>query len=361
MTPVGAYIHVPFCATKCPYCDFYSEKYSSELVKSYKNAVIRRIMAYPYRTAVDTIYFGGGTPSLISEKYIEEILNALYSHFSVKSLETTIEVNPKTVNYYKLSAYHSMGINRLSIGVQSCNDKELEFLGRKHSWKNSFETIENAARAGFDNISCDLMIGLDGQTISSLRSSINTLVKLPIQHISSYMLKIEANTPFNCESIISRLPDEDAYADMYLFMVDHLNSKGFAQYEISNFARSGFESIHNNKYWQCKEYIGIGPSAHSYFNGKRYTSDINLEQFISSENADHIITDDNPCSYEERLMLGLRLKKGIRISDFPELDKKLQRLGKEMLKNELIEIKDNVLSLTAKGFLISNSIISSLL
>ena len=360
MSKTGIYIHVPFCARKCPYCDFYSDKFTKETALDYTKAVIRDINAFPDRLTVDTVYFGGGTPSMLHAECLSEILTALRERFELVSPEITLEVNPSTVTEQKLTAYHDMGINRLSFGVQSAIDTELSFLGRLHTFDKAKRAVELAKQVGFDNISCDLMIGIPYQTEDSLNYSIEALCGLPITHISSYMLKIEEGTPFDSEETKKLLPDEETVSDYYLKMVDMLEERGFVQYEISNFSKSGFESRHNLKYWNCEEYVGFGPSAHSYYGDKRYSVPDNLSGFISGE-YEHIVTDDTPGQWDERIMLGLRLKKGINVSDYPEKREHLLKKAALFEKAGYMEINGSSISLTPRGFLLSNSIITELI
>lgn len=355
----GVYIHVPFCSKKCPYCDFYSCNYSIKSAEKYKNAVIRNIRNLPYAD-VDTVYFGGGTPSIIPSEYIAEIIEALECRFNLISPEITIEINPCTVTEAKLNSYKIAGINRLSVGVQSGNNDELEFLGRSHSFEKAADTIMLAAETGFYNISCDLMIALKDQTFEKLECSVTNIINLPIQHVSSYILKVEKETPFYKNKTWRLLPDDDQIADLYLYTVKLLEESGFKQYEISNFSKIGYKSRHNMKYWKCEEYLGIGPSAHSYFNGKRYYVPDDLDSFC--ENDHQIIINENaePGSGNERIMLGLRLTEGINLEDFDNnLD--LYKRSMKYCKNGFAELNDNYLKLTPKGFLVSNSIITDLL
>lgn len=358
--PLGIYIHVPFCAKKCPYCDFYSCNYTFRSMEGYVNGIIRDIESFDKTDSVDTIYIGGGTPSIIPAEYIEKILKAIYEKFNVTDSEITIEINPSTVNKDKLQKYKNAGINRLSVGVQSANNKELEFLGRNHSFNQAKDVIISAKEVGFENISCDLMIGIPHQSHNSLKKSIESILCLPISHISSYILKIEEGTPFDNQSIIKQIPDEDAVSDMYLFMVSLLESNGFKQYEISNFSKNGFESRHNLKYWQCKEYLGFGPAAHSFYNKKRYCYPANVESFIKSA-PEQIITDYSPADEDEKIMLGLRLTKGINLEALPTKKEKILLKSDIFIKNKLMIKSENNIRLTPKGFLVSNSIITELL
>ncbi|NLP26853.1 MAG: radical SAM family heme chaperone HemW [Clostridiales bacterium] len=358
---LGLYIHVPFCEKKCPYCDFYSVSYCRDTARLYTDAVIRNIKAYRGNAEIDTIYFGGGTPSILPVEFITSILQAVNENYIVNEAEITIEINPKTVNTKKLLQLRKMGVNRVSIGVQSCVDSELEALGRIHNYDEARKTVLSAYKAGFKNISCDLMLGVIGQTVDSLIYSINQLCKLPISHVSAYMLKIEENTEFNKQNIIDSLPCEDLVSDMYLLMVENLEENGFSQYEISNFSKIGFESKHNLKYWECKEYIGIGPSSHSYFNGKRTAVPNSLQDFIELDRQTEIVTEENPGSFEEIAMLQLRLKEGLCLTKFNNKLDSIMNKAIPFEKMGLLTISDNTIALTAKGFLVSNAIIGGLL
>lgn len=356
----GIYIHVPFCAKKCPYCDFYSCGYTLESAEEYKNAVIRNIEALPCIEA-DTVYFGGGTPSLIPSDFIAEILYALDKKLNLLQPEVTIEVNPCTVTAEKLKAYKRAGVNRLSVGVQSGNNEELEFLGRSHTFEKAAQTVEQAVSAGFENISCDLMIGVKGQTHENLEQSISKITALPITHISSYILKIEENTPFGRNNTEKLLPDDDQTAQLYLCSVRLLENAGFRQYEISNFSREGYQSRHNLRYWKCQEYIGIGPSAHSYYNGRRYYVPESLENFCADPVQQTVYEEYQSGTDEEKIMLGLRLTDGICPDDYPSLKQKILKKAESYCAHGLAVFKDDRLCLTPEGFLVSNSIISDII
>lgn len=271
MDNLGIYIHIPYCAKKCPYCDFFSERYNKNSIMQYTDAVLRNLEYYSRRRIADTIYFGGGTPSLMPAECIERIINSVRRNFILsENSEITLEVNPNTVNADKLSDLYNAGVNRLSVGVQSLVESELKMLGRTHTAERAVETVINAEKAGFKNISCDMIIGVPNQTSESIKYTIQKLSELPVTHISSYILKIENGTPFDNPDFISLMPDDDTVSDMYLLMVDELEKHEFMQYEVSNFAKKGFESRHNTKYWKCIDYLGIGASAHSCFEGKRF-------------------------------------------------------------------------------------------
>lgn len=354
----GLYIHVPFCIRKCPYCDFYSVTDIS-LTEKYTAAVIRNIKAQ--KAKADTVYFGGGTPSLLNSKQIYSILSAA---FIENSAEITMECNPNSVTPDYLSDILNAGINRISFGIQSLDDGELKALGRIHDSETAVNAVNAAYNAGFRNISADLMLGTGYQTSASLQKSIEKLATLPLNHISAYMLKIEPETPYGKNSkIISLLPDEDMTADLYLETVDLLSDNGFMQYEISNFAKEGYESKHNLKYWRCEEYYGIGPSAHSYLNGVRKAVPKSIEAFISAEVQNEYITESCGGNFEEQVMLSLRLtKEGLNLNLLPdEKAAEISRRASVLINAGLMKKNENNLMLTAKGCLVSNEIICRLL
>jgi len=361
---LGLYIHVPFCAVKCPYCDFYSVSYSKKNENLYTDAVIRNLIKYSqlcHDRTIDTIYFGGGTPSLISPKSIKKILVSTFHHFNVEnSAEISMEANPNTINDKRCFEWISAGINRLSIGIQSFQNDELKNLGRKHTAEQAVNAVNDAVNEGFENISCDLMLGAAGQNCDTLSQTLETAVSLPVKHISAYMLKIEEGTPFDCDEIIQKLPDDDTFADMYLKTVETFEKHGFMQYEISNFAKLGFESLHNLKYWHCEEYIGIAPSAHSYFNGKRYKVPSDLGNFLNNEYQTEILTDETAGDFKERAMLMLRLKSGLDFDICGDRKDEIIKKSEILCKNGLAEMNHKKVWLTPQGFLISNQIIEYL-
>ena len=357
MDNLGIYIHIPYCAGKCPYCDFFSESYNKKSAMQYTESVIRNLKYYSRNRIVDTIYFGGGTPSLIPSECIGKIIDSVRENFILsENPEITIEVNPNTVNADKLADLYSMGVNRLSVGVQSLIPSELKTLGRKHTAEKAFETVINAEKAGFKNISCDMIIGIPNQTLESIAYTIENLCKLPVTHISSYILKIEKNTPFDNPEFILHMPDDDTVSDMYLFMVNELEKRNFIQYEVSNFAEYGFQSRHNNKYWKCEDYLGIGTSAHSCFEGKRFSVPPDIKSFTENAVQKTVITDENPCGFQEYAMLRLRLKEGLDVSNHPGIISRTP----ELLKAGYINFDGKKISLTPKGYLMSNSVIEYL-
>ena len=362
MRDLGIYIHVPFCGKKCGYCDFYSVGYTRQAAEDYVSAVLRNIRHYgDTERKVSTVYFGGGTPSLLTSVQIGSILDEIRNCFSLdEQAEITIEANPCTLSAEKLSELRNTGVNRLSVGVQSMIDSELKMLGRVHSAERAEQAVLDAQRAGFENISCDLMIALPEQKTESLQYSAEKLTSLPIQHISAYILKTEEGTPFDCEDIKLRLPDEDGTAELYLEMVRLLEERGFMQYEVSNFAKVGFESRHNCRYWKCEDYLGIGPAAHSCYNGRRFAVERDIAKFISDDVQQETVTDESPCGFEEYAMLRLRLKEGLRLGDFPEHRADIERKLQPLVKDGYAGTDGERVWLTPKGFLMSNSVIEYL-
>lgn len=364
--PIGLYIHVPFCLSKCPYCDFYSTSFDSEIAEAYTRAVLRAIEKSPRKShAADTVYFGGGTPALLGAKNLSRILETAAKYFRfTPNPEITLEANPAAA--LELPMLRRAGFNRISFGAQSGIDAELEQLGRLHRAEDARRSILAAKDAGFENISADLMLGIPCQTGESLRQSIGFLAGLPLSHISAYMLKIEEGTPFAIQGKSKLCPDEDALAEMYLGCVNMLSALGFKQYEISNFAKNGARSRHNLKYWQLREYIGIGPSAHSFIDGLRYFFPRDLGAFIKAENPYELaVPDGEGGGFEEYAMLRLRLCEGldlqqakaiynIEVSGIAEKARVLER-------NRLLKTEGDVVALTPEGFLVSNSVTTNLL
>lgn len=362
----GIYIHVPFCKRKCPYCDFYSVEEDKGLMEAYICALKRNFNRYKKEAVIcDTIYFGGGTPSLLEPFEIGEILASIKKNFVVTdNAEITIEANPSSLDFEKLKEYRRLGVNRISIGVQSANDSELSALGRLHDFEMAEQSVISAKEAGFDNISCDIMIGTPRQNTENLLDSIRIISKLPIKHISAYMLKIEEGTMFDCDWVKANVADEETVCEMYEKLVLVLEGNGFYQYELSNFSKPGFVSRHNLKYWTGEPYLGFGPGAHSYFNGKRFFVSRDVYEFISSDFQEEIIEDDDPDKAEEYLILSLRLKEGLSFLKYTQLGGDSQRVYNkaEIFEDAgyLVRTEEGI-SLTTKGFLVSNGIIAELL
>jgi len=358
---MGIYIHIPFCDKICPYCDFYSTCSKDEFDK-YTHELIKRITYFgeKHKRLVDTIYFGGGTPSVLGTRRLCDILENIKNSFIVKEdVEVTVEVNPCSSNNIDFLKLKSAGFNRLSIGMQSSNSDELKLLGRRHKAQDVKSTISAARDAGFDNISLDLMICVPNQTKNSLTESIRFCKSCDVEHVSAYILKIEKNTTFYSIKDKLNLFDDDTQAQLYMHVVNELEKHGYYQYEISNFSEKGYESKHNLRYWQCKEYLGIGPSAHSFLDGKRFYYPRSLDDFYNNI----IVHDGAGGEIDEFIMLNLRLKKGLGLKS---LNKKYNYIANknfltrinQLKREELIEVNDDNISLTKKGFLVSNSIIN---
>lgn len=354
----GIYFHIPFCARKCPYCDFYSVPFRRDGTDSYVRAVLRNIEGISVSDTVDTIYFGGGTPSLLSLHDVEQILTSCRSHFTLaENTEITMEWNPTGKRAAHLRELFRLGVNRLSIGTQSFSDRQLHILGRTHCAEDGLRTVMDAHDAGFTNISCDLILACPEQTGDVLDETLNVLTSLPITHVSAYLLQVEDGTPLSRNGeLLRRLPEEDAAADLYLHTVQILSDAGLLQYEVSSFARPGYESRHNVKYWECQPYLGIGAGAHSCFGGSRFCVPKDITAFCDSPLQPIELLDDSPCGREEQLMLALRTVRGVPLSAFRK------SISLQNLQNAgYIRIRKDRLSLTPEGFAVSNAVIAALL
>lgn len=349
----GLYLHVPFCARKCAYCDFYSAVTSEQMLDEYTKGLIQEIKRWGgiFDRPIDTLYIGGGTPSLLGHR-ISAVIDAVRENFSLQSdAEITAEVNPSGDITDFLQYAKKSGVNRLSIGVQSGIDSELKMLGRRHTVADAKKTVDTAREIGFDNISLDLMLCLPESSINTLSQSIDYILSLRPEHISAYMLKIEPNTLFGKQN--PTLPGDELQAEQYLYMCERLQKAGYNHYEISNFAKDGFESRHNTKYWELEEYLGIGPSAHSFVDGKRFFYPKDLRGFINNPQT----IDDGFADESDRIMLGLRLKKGIIIKN---QSKQLKSFLLQLERAGLISQNGDNVSLTDSGMLVSNSIITEI-
>ncbi len=358
---LGIYIHVPFCARKCPYCDFYSVPWRIEKEDAYL-AAIKRDLAKYHTLPADTLYFGGGTPSLIRPQTVAAMIAEVKKHFALTDdAEITLECNPCTVTGDRVDAWIKAGVNRISLGMQSADHAELKLLGRKHAP----DTVKNAVRlfqnAGLYNISLDLMLALPHQSIQQIEKSIAFAAGLGVTHISAYLLQIEPGTPFAQSSEIAYCPDEDTTAQMYLHTVNTLAAYGYAQYEISNFAKDGFQSRHNNKYWEYEPYLGFGPAAHSFFEGKRFAYPADLDAYCKADAVEYAESESDAAEYA---MLQLRLTKGLRFADYAAHGGDVNALkanAKRYQQTGLIDMSNTHIALTPQGFLISNALIAALL
>ena len=374
MKTIGVYIHIPFCASKCAYCDFNSKAGCDKLMPDYQKAIIKHIKEAEKQLSayyIDTIYFGGGTPSYYGAERLIEILDTLKYHSKVLlDCEITLEANPDSVNLTMLQQLKKAGFNRISFGVQSANDKILRNIGRRHTFAQAEKAIDTARGAGFKNISIDLMYGLPSQTKTDWAETLKRALGLKPEHISCYGLKLEEGTPLYSFKDTPFIPDDDTQADMYLYAVAQLKEFGYRQYEISNFSEKGFESIHNLKYWQCKEYIGFGAGAHSYMGGLRYSNIKDIKQYIDSINSDGNILDEHEeisqfGKSSEYLMLGLRTTYGISRQEyhdiFPCNFTPIERYLEKCAEHGWAEKNNDRWNLTPNGFLISNVLIGDIL
>jgi len=375
-TPLGIYIHIPFCRSKCQYCDFYSlTTKDDKLLDSFIDAMTRHIkeagsLAPNHKVA--TVYLGGGTPSFFGADGMASILTAVRRYFDVDSeAEITFEANPDSVSDKLLRRLRAEGFNRVSLGIQCDDDEILQKIGRPHNYAQAVTAVERIRKAGYRNVSVDLMYGLPGQTREGWEQTLRRVLTLNPDHISCYGLKVEERTPLYQYKDICGLPDDDAQADMYLQAVDILKSKGYRQYEISNFARKGMVSRHNMKYWTGGEYLGFGPDASSDFGGKRYTFVRDLMAYIDGiKGGGQVVAELSYIPPRERagefLMTRLRTTDGIDPEEyerkyllpFAPLEAALQRCAQQRLA---AKTTGGSWHLTPEGFLVSNSIISDLL
>lgn len=370
MKELGIYIHIPFCKSKCSYCDFTSFANKEKMIEKYIECLKKEIENKETNNfIVDTIYIGGGTPSFIESKYIKEILETIKDKFNIKEeTEITIEVNPGTVNEEKLKDYKKTGINRISIGLQSTNNKILKRIGRIHTYEEFLNTYNLARKVGFKNINVDLMLALPNQTLEDLKDSVEEIIKLNPEHISIYSLIIEEGTKMeelvNSQKI--QLPSDELERKMYWNMKNKLEQNGYIHYEISNFAKKGFESKHNTNCWNQKEYIGFGLASHSYINNERFCNTSNIEEYIKNIENNSIKSNIEICEIQneeqkkkEYMLLGLRKIEGVNIGKFKNkfIDNPIYLYRKELEKlvnEDLIEIDLNNIKLTNKGLDLAN-------
>lgn len=378
---LGLYFHIPFCISKCAYCDFNSSVPSeSEIITRYIDALIAHMESYRAGAASyepDTVFIGGGTPTSIPAEELFRLIRAIKRNFRLtKNAEFSIEANPATVTYPTLLRLRRLGVNRISMGLQSAHDNELKALSRKHTRVDFARSFRMARDARFDNINVDLMFGIPYQTYDSLMHTLTYLTRVGPDHISLYDLKIEPGTAFyrNYNEIAPLLPDDDTEADMYIGAVEYLAKCGYMQYEISNFARHGHMCMHNLKYWNCDEYLGFGVSAHSYFNGSRFSFTSDIKRYIEgvSGMASRIRITDECETVEERervgeyIMLRFRLTAGLDSREF------MRRFGLsfdslygskcgKFIDNGFMTYSNGVYALTPSGMFISNYILSDIL
>lgn len=369
MKKLGIYIHIPFCESKCYYCDFNSGKASQEEKEEYVELLLREIDLYEEGLKVDTIFIGGGTPSSIDSKYIVEILAKIHDKFDTTNLsEVTIECNPGTLDEHKVDDYVKAGINRVSLGLQTKEDDQLAKIGRIHSYGDFLKSVKLLKAGGIDNISVDLMIGLPSQNKVQLEDTIDQINKLDLSHVSMYSLKVEEGTPFEkmYDKGILILPTEEEEREIYHAALERLKKYGYNQYEISNFSKEGKESKHNLIYWEIDDYLGFGLGSSGYIDGKRYNNHYHMKEYRESimkgqkPIEEYEVIDDKERLYEA-IILGLRLNKGID----PKILKEKTGLDMEVIYKEAIDKnlesglllkKGDKYKLSSRGLDISNQV-----
>lgn len=369
MKPLGLYFHIPFCPYRCHYCDFLSFAKHEEEIPAYVKALVSDLKFFSESCRdyeIRTIFLGGGTPSLLSAEQIEAILSAVQTFFHTScALEITVESNPGTITFEKLSSYLSLGVNRLSFGVQALQNHHLKRMGRIHTAEEAEQGFNLARKAGFQNINTDLIFGLPNQTLEEWENTLGQVLQWAPEHISMYGLQIEEGTPFSTDHKqgILTLPGEEIEASMYEKGIEFLREQGYDQYEISNFAKPGFECRHNLIYWMNEEYLGIGLGAVSYLNKKRFWMTRNLLKYLKGEER-AIGEEVLPVEKEmgETMMLGLRLLQGVsNLSFFNRFGKKIQDVYKKQISkyspSGLLEWKNENLCLSLSGMMIANEII----
>lgn len=366
------YIHIPFCVKKCIYCDFFSVPYDESSIKIYVDTLCKELsLKKDLAGMLKTAYFGGGTPTLLPAECFRQLFACLKNNYRFSpEIEITVEANPGTIDAVKIDTLLSLGVNRLSIGVQSFSDKELETLGRIHSSDEALRSIESIKKAGLINFSIDLMYGIPGQAMESWKNSLTKAAELSPSHISVYELTPEESTPLY-PLIRSRkitMPDEELILKMYNYAIDYLAGRGYTHYEISNFARPGFQCVHNLNYWDRGDYIGTGAGAHSFISGVRSINTSDINEYISKLNDGRIpeiqsmkLTPED--ALKEYIFLGLRKTEGISLNAMPHnvhsaaSQELFLDAGKELADEGYLDISGDVLRLTRKGIVISNAVI----
>lgn len=364
--PIGVYIHVPFCVSKCSYCSFYSLTQNDELMNDYTAKLVSEIYRWGRvlnAPPADTLYFGGGTPSLLNHKQIKAIIDAVKDVFSLKNAEITLEANPaEDLSEFFLKVAEA-GVNRVSFGLQSAVQSELKQLSRRHTAEDVTNSVLAAKKAGINNISLDLMLGIPNQTKDTLKQSVDFALKQGVEHISTYLLSLEENTPLYQNRKNFKLPDEDESSELYLETCRLLKDAGFERYEISNFAKNGKTSRHNTKYWLGEEYLGLGPAAHSFLAGKRFFYKDSLMDYLAQPKEEY---DGDGGGLSEFMMLRLRLKNGLSLNELqsrfknditPQMIEGIKQKANLFNKKGLLEFDGDIISFTDEGALLSNSII----
>ena len=373
MKKVALYIHIPFCKQKCLYCDFPSYSHKEEFMDKYIEALNKEILEKTKKYKIESLFIGGGTPSYLNNKNLKSLLNTINKLDFIENAEKTIECNPGTINKEKLEIILNGGINRISFGLQSANNEILKKIGRIHTYEEFKENYILARKIGFKNINIDMMFGLPNQNLNIWLESLKEVVELNPDHISSYSLIIEEKTPFYSlyNKDLLDLPSEEDERKMYEIGRDFLESKGYHQYEISNYAKDNKECFHNKIYWECKEYIGVGVSSSSYIDGKRIKNIDNIKEYIKNINENNSVIDEElenteKDKIEEFMFMGLRMIKGIEEKEFEiRFKKKVDELYKEVIKkhikNGLLIRENGRIFLSKKGIELSNMVMSDMI
>ena len=370
--PLGIYVHIPFCKSKCRYCDFVSFKNAQkEYEQRYVNALISEACEYSRSKKIkaDTVFFGGGTPSVLSEDSFAKIALALKDVFDFSdNTEFTIEANPKTLTKEKLSVYRELGVNRISLGLQTSIEKELKILGRIHNFEDFLSSYKLCLDSGIKNINVDLMYAVPYQTVDSFFETLKRVIEINPKHISAYSLILEEGTPLFLEKEKLPFPTEDEECRMYYTAAEILSLSGYCHYEISNYAKPGYECRHNLKYWRDKEYVGLGLAAHSYFDKKRYSNPNLFSEYFSPDKKKYITVEEIGAQENayEYAMLGLRLSEGISLSEYEKRFNKSFFEGREeaiecLISANYIKVSCGRIFLTEAGFYVSNAILRQLL
>ena len=371
-SPIEIYIHIPFCVKKCDYCDFLSGPSGPEEQSDYVQALLREIDAVKEGKgrSVSSIFIGGGTPSVLDAGFIGEILNRIRNKFQIQNdAEITIEANPGTADYGKLQAYRDYGINRLSIGLPSPDDRELKILGRIHNYEQFLETYKKARKAGFDNINVDLMSAIPDQTYKGWEKNLRTVAELEPEHISAYSLIIEEGTPFAARQL--NLPDEDTEYNMYEATARILKEYGYKQYEISNYAKRGMACRHNVGYWTRQDYLGFGLGASSLYGKERFSNTADRKKYLENSFSPELIREREPIlsredEMAEFMFLGLRMTEGVARTDFEQIfGCCIEQIYGDVLKKYesmgLLQEKNGRIFLSRAGIHVSNSVMADFL
>ncbi|MCQ2910630.1 MAG: radical SAM family heme chaperone HemW [Clostridia bacterium] len=372
---IGLYVHIPFCKSKCIYCDFCSFANKEDKIDEYIDMLIKEMNLYKEVVKdriIKTVFIGGGTPTILSCDQLKKLVNAIKENFTFKDeIEFTCEANPGTLDIDKLKTLKELGVNRLSIGLQSANDSTLKMLSRIHTFDEFKKNVEDARKVGFKNINADIMFSLPNESMKDIKHTVDEVLALKLEHVSAYSLIIEEGTKMYdmaCSGDSKyEFPDEDTDREIYYYICDELKKNGYHQYEISNFAKPGYESEHNMIYWKAEEYLGLGLAAHSYFNNYRFSNVIDLNRYISKLRDENKITyvngkkelESESDQISEFMFLGLRMLDGISINKFKE------KFGKdifdiygdtinEMIEDGYLEREDDLIRLSKKGIDVSN-------